>query len=225
MNVRLPAAIAATLVGLGALTACGGGGEESTVEPTTQSPEAEESTTAAEETSESATRETSEPEETSSSNETATDAPAAGGEAGTPVAVGETITDDVLGDTVTIAQVIKGFPSTEFANIAEDGGEFVLVEVDVTAGDLYSGGVQGGFKLLSGGETAGSSTGIIDDELEAAGMTPFDGVDGGETGSGWVVFQVNTVKPSYELTYTRTAASVIGSDETIPEQVWTIPLP
>lgn len=223
MNVRVPAAVAATLVGLGALTACGGGDEESTTEPTTQSPEAEESTTEAEKTSESATEETSEPEESTSSDDAS--APAPSGEAGTPVTVGETITDDVLGDTITIVQVIKGFPSTEFANIAEDGGEFVLVEVDVTAGDLYSGGVQGGFKLLSGGETAGSSTGIIDDELEAAGMTPFDGVDGGETGSGWVVFQVNSVKPSYELTYTRMAASVIGSDETIPEQVWTIPLP
>ena len=223
MNVRVPAAIAATLVGLGALTACGGGDKESTTEPTTQSPEAEESTTEAEETSESATEETSEPEESTSSDDASDPAPS--GEAGTPVAVGETITDDVLGDTITIVQVIKGFPSTEYANITEDGGEFVLVEVDVTAGDLYSGGVQGGFKLLSGGETAGSSTGIIDDELEAAGMTPFDGVSSGEAATGWVVFQVNSVKPSYELTYTRMAANVIGSDETIPEQVWTIPLP
>lgn len=223
MKVRVPAVLAATLIGVGALAACGGGDDETTTDPTTQGTQAEETTTGAEETSESATEETSEPEETTSSDDAS--APAAGGEAGSPVAVGETITDDVLGDTITIVQAIEGFPSTEFANITEDGGEFVLVEVEVTAGDLYSGGVQGGFKLLSEGETAGSATGIIDDEIEAAGMTPFDGVDGGETGSGWVVFQVNSAKESYELTYTRMAASVIGSDETIPEQVWTIALP
>lgn len=221
MKTRVPAVVAAALIGVGSLAACGG---NDTVEPadpstgsTATSPEAEETETSAEPDETATSAEAEEPTTDSGS------APA--GEAGTPVAVDETITDDVMGDTITITHVMKGFPSTEFPAIAEDGGEFVLVEVAVTAGDLYSGGVQGGFSLLSDGETAGAATTILDGELAAAGMTPFDGVDGGETGAGWVVFQVNVAKDSYELNYTRSAATIIGSDDTIEEQVWTVPLP
>ncbi|PWD50996.1 transcriptional regulator [Serinibacter arcticus] len=207
------------MIGLGALTACGGG-DEPAADPTSQSPEAEETTT-----EEETATETESPEAEETTSEESTDAAAPSGEIPAPVAVGETITDDVLGDVITVNQVITGFPSVEWSNIAEDGGEFVVVEVQVEAGDQFSGGVQGGFKLLSGGQTAGSATSILNNDLVNAGMAPFEGVSSGESGSGWVAFQVNTASAPYELTYTRMAASVIGSDETIPEQVWTIPLP
>lgn len=179
------------------LTACGGGDEEPSSAPTTP---------AAEET-------TAEPTEEPAGEQQ-------------ELEVDETITDDVMGHTIKVMKVIRDFDAPENRNIPERGGEWVLVEVDTTAGDKYSGGIQGGFRLVDAdGELAGPATTILDDAMTEAGLTPWEGVSAGEQGTGWIAFQVNNRSDAYQLEYKRMAASVIGSDEQIDEQIWTVALP
>ncbi|RLV56485.1 DUF4352 domain-containing protein [Aeromicrobium phragmitis] len=178
------------------LSACGGGDEEPSAEPT---PSAEETT--AEPTEEPA----GEQQE---------------------LEVDETITDDVMGHTITVMKLIRDFDAPDNRNIPERGGEWVLVEVDTQAGDKFSGGIQGGFRLVDAdGNLAGPATTILDNAMAEAGLTPWEGVSAGEQGTGWIAFQVNNRSDAYQLEYKRGAASVIGSDEQIDEQIWTVDLP
>jgi hypothetical protein len=152
-----------------------------------------------------------------------TDAPAA---AQTKLAVDQTIQDDVLGDTIKVTGMVRDFQAPSRTNIPEGGGEWVLLELDTKAGDKFSGGVQGGFTLYQAdGELAGSTTGIIDDDMTAAGFTPWETASAGEQTKGWVAFQVNTRADAYQLQYKRLAASVIGGGDPIPEKIWKIELP
>jgi hypothetical protein len=141
------------------------------------------------------------------------------------IAVDETTKDDVMGHTIKVTGLARNFEAPNHANIPEGGGEWVLVEVDVKAGERYSGGVQGGFKLTSAGELAGSATGIIDAEMTTAGFTPWEEASAGEQTQGWIAFQVNNRFDAYQLEYKRGAASVIGGGDPIEEKVWTIDLP
>lgn len=141
------------------------------------------------------------------------------------IAVDETIKDDVMGHVIKITGLVRDFTAPNNTNIPEGGGEWVLVEVDVKAGKKYSGGVQGGFKLTSGGQLAGSSTGIIDAAMTDAGFAPWESASAGEQTKGWIAFQVNTRSDAYQLEYKRLAASVIGGGDPIDEKIWTIDLP
>lgn len=221
MQIRTVTATVAVAV---LLTACGGGESESgTTQSASTSSSTSESTPSESSASESESPESSETE--SSETEASESEPGsdAGGEM-EEVEVGESVEDPELGNTVEVTKIVRDFASEDFANIAEDGGEIVLVEIDAKAGDEFSGGVNGPFKLRADG-TDSSSTSIVDDELEAAGMTPFDGPSRGEEATGWLAFQVNTRADSYEFVYTRLAAKVIGSDKTFPKEEWTIELP
>ncbi len=141
-----------------------------------------------------------------------------------PVSI--TIVDDVLGDTINVTQMVRDFQPAESSAVVEDGGEFVLLELDLAAGDQFSGGIQGGWKLVTeDGELAGSSTSILDEDMEAAGFTPLEEPSSGEAAKGWVAFQVNTRSDAYQFEYKRMAAKVIGQDTEIPEQIWTEALP
>ncbi len=156
--------------------------------------------------------------------EETTEEPAAAEQAEIPL--DETIDDDILENTISFTGLVRDFDSSSSPNIAADGGEWVLVEVDATAGDKFSGGINGGWKLLTAdGELAGSASGIIDEDIDAAGFTPWEDISSGESGTGWVAFQVNTRSDAYQLEYKRMAASVIGGGDPIPEKIWTIDLP
>lgn len=144
----------------------------------------------------------------------------------TKLAVDQTIQDDVLGDTIKITGMVRDFQAPSRTNIPEGGGEWVLLELDTKAGDKFSGGVQGGFTLYQAdGELAGSTTGIIDEDMTAAGFTPWETASAGEQTKGWVAFQVNNRADAYQLQYKRLAASVIGGGDPIPEKIWKIELP
>lgn len=216
MQIRTVTATAAVAV---LLTACGGGESESGTTQSASTP----SSTSESTPSESSASESESPESTETEASESESGSAAGGEM-EEVEVGESVEDPELGNTVEVTKIVRDFASEDFANIAEDGGEIVLVEIDAKAGDEFSGGVNGPFKLRADG-TDSSSTSIVDDELEAAGMTPFDGPSRGEEATGWLAFQVNTRADSYEFVYTRLAAKVIGSDKTFPKEEWAIELP
>lgn len=198
---RFPAASAAAVLLL-TLSACGGsdGGDDDTAATTPET---------------SATTSSPEPEET-------TDSPAA---AQTEIAVDQTITDEEYDNTIKITALVRDFQAPSKTNIPDGGGEWVLVQLDTNAGDKFSGGIQGGFTLYAGGELAGTTTGIIDDDMSAAGFTPWEEASAGEQTTGWVAFQINTRADAYQFQYKRGAAKIIGQDKEIPEKIYTVDLP
>lgn len=162
-------------------------------------------------------------DESTESSESSTSGGASSAESeATPVS--QTITDDVMGHTIKVTQLVRNFPVPDKNESLKETGEIVLVEVDITTGTQYSGGVQGGFKLKSADGQTNAHTTAFKDEVTAAGYTPFDGVSKGETAKTWLAFQVNKKSDSYSLVYKRSAAKVIGTDEVIPEQEWEVPL-
>jgi hypothetical protein len=152
-----------------------------------------------------------------------TEAPAA---EQTQIAVDQTIADDEFGHTIKISALVRGFVAPSRTNIPDGGGQWVLAQLDIAAGDKYSGGVQGGFTLRAGAELGGTTTGIIDDDMTAAG-SPWETASAGEKTTGWVAFQVNNRADAYILQYKRGAAKIIGGGETkqIPEKIFTVQLP
>ncbi|MGL5929118.1 MAG: hypothetical protein ACRCY8_09290 [Dermatophilaceae bacterium] len=168
------------------------------------------------------------PESSTSASASPSGSPSASGSAsagmGTKKPYAQRVVDDVMGHRIEFTGVVRGFSSKEFTNVTEDGGEFVLVQVKATAGEKYSGGVNGGWKLESPDGSANPSTSIVEADMKAAGYEPFERLSRGESGTGWVAFQVNSASPSYTLVYTRQAAKVIGSDTTIPAKTWEFPL-
>lgn len=157
---------------------------------------------------------TEEPTETE--DPSATEAPAG---SSAPAPLEGKIEDKEFGDVVTLKQVVRNFESTTLPAIAEDGGEFVLIEFEAALGEKFSGGLKGTFKL-NGPDGTGSQTTAIDTDMEAAGYTPFEAPEAGETASGWLAFQVNSASDSYTLTYDRMGADVIGSDDYIEPKTW-----
>ena len=200
-SLRVPAASAAAVLLL-SLSACGGS-DSSDGDTATTTPDTSAATSAPA------------PEET-------TESPAA---AQTEIAVDQTITDEEYGNTIKITKLVRDFQAPSKTNIPEGGGEWVLVQLDTTAGDKYSGGIQGGFTLYSGGELAGTTTGIIDDDMSAAGFTPWEEASAGEQTTGWVAFQINNRADAYQFQYKRGAAKIIGQDKEIPEKIFSVDLP
>lgn len=116
---------------------------------------------------------------------------------------------------------MRDFASEEEAELIADGGEVVLLDVSVTAGTEYGGLVPAGHFRISwddGADFWGNKTRMIEEEMEAAGYTPFEDVSrrDGE-GGGWIAFLVDERAESYLIEYSRAGAEVIGSDETIDE--------
>lgn len=134
------------------------------------------------------------------------------------------VEDKVLGNTIAFTSVVRDFPvPDDFSSLKEDG-EIVLVQIDAQAGEKFSGGIQGGWGLTTPDGDPGNSTTIVDTEMAAAGYEPLDPPSRGESAKGWVAFQVNDRADTYTLGYKRMAASIIGSDQTIPTKTWEFPL-
>lgn len=137
----------------------------------------------------------------------------------------EAFTDEELGHSIKITGLVRDFPAPADFESLRESGELVLIELDVTAGSEYSGGVHGGFKVISPDGTTNNATTIANDEMGTAGFTPFEGVNRAESGTGWIAFQVNTKADTYTLTYERPQATVIGQDKVIPAKTWEFQLP
>lgn len=148
-------------------------------------------------------------------------APAAAGEE-TEVSIGETIEDPDMGDSIEVVSALRDFPSEEEADLIAEGGEVVLLEVSVTPGTEYGGLISmGNFKISwdDGADFWGNKTRMVEEEMDAAGYTPFEDVsrrDGGEH-TGWIAFLADERAETYLVEYSRAGAEVIGSDETIDE--------
>lgn len=139
----------------------------------------------------------------------------------TEVEVGETLEDPDMGDTIEVMSAIRDFPSEEQAEVIEEGGEVVLVQVKLTPGEEYGGRLsQDNFEISWDGEDFWNpKTRLIEEEMDAAGYAPVEDLsrrDGGDS-TGWVAFFVEEKADTYQLDYTRRGATVIGSEEEIPE--------
>lgn len=237
--------VLATVTGITlALTAVGCGGNEEEAEDPVEVDESESSPEATEEETdaaaggegesedestdevaegdadEDATEEATE-DETEDSDDEDSDASAGGGEE-SQVDIGETWEDPDMEDTIEIVSVVRDFPSEEESELIENGGEVVLVEVSATPGEEYGGAIsEGDFEISwdDGQEFWMNKTRMVEAEMEDADRPIFDRVRrmDGEDHTGWIAFLVDERADTYILEYSRSAAEVIGSDETIDE--------
>lgn len=215
-----PALAAAAAFGI-ALTAsgCGGDGaaaDDAAVESEQASPPVEE---------ESSGEGAGSDEETGSAGAASDDSADFGDSAGgageeTQVEIGETLEDPDMGDTIEVLSAVRDFPSEEQADLIADGGEVVLLEVSVSPGEEYGGLVSmGDFEISwdDGADFWNNKTRMVEDELEASDYPVFEDVsrrDGGEH-TGWIAFLADERADSYQMSYSRAGAEVIGSDEVI----------
>lgn len=194
------------------IAGCSGSAEESTTPPAATTTEASTQPSTG-----------GEPTESTSSE------PTEQGAEPTEVKVGEKFTDPDTDDVIEIIKVIRDFDSEEQADVIADGGEVVLVQVKVSPGEKYGGAVsEGAFQISwDGDEFWSNKTRLVTEDLEAADLEAFDRISRRDGGSqtGWIAFVVDERTDSYQLQYTRDAAKVIGSDETIDEFVKEIEIP
>lgn len=224
-RTALPAAVLA--LGL-TLTACGNGdaGEDTASSPTAASPTSEVATSAAAPTaSESPSGEASETGTEGGSGEgtssgTASDQAPAAGEAEPRPLEGVEVQDEEMGDTVRVTEIIRDYPSQFRKSYVEDGGEVVMLKVDLELGeDFATSGKR--YKLHAGEEE--SVPGDSDAKLEEAGFEPFD-VATDESGEGWLSFLMYERADEYTLEITRQEAEIFPSGETLEEKVWEFPV-
>lgn len=219
---RSSLAAAVVLGGALLISGCGSSSEE----PESQQSQTEEPTTETT-TTEATTSAPATDEATGSETEGATGAPAGDQ---TEVTIGETIEDTDMGDTIEVLLAVRDFPSEEQAEVIDEGGEVVLLEVKVTPGQEYGGLISiGNFEISwdDGADFWNNQTRMIEDEMNAAGYPPLEDVsrrDGGEH-TGWVAFFPQERADTYLLQYSRSGAEVIGSDETIDEFVTELEIP
>lgn len=139
----------------------------------------------------------------------------------TEIEIGQTWTDPDTEDVIKVVSVIRNFDSEEFAEDIADGGEVVLVQVEVTPGQVFGGAVSAGDFEISwdnGDDFWNNKTRMVEEELAAADYEVFDRIprrDGG-TATGWIAFVADEKADTYLLNYERGEAKVIGEDETIP---------
>lgn len=105
----------------------------------------------------------------------------------------------------------------------------MLVDLTLSAGTKYTGGLSpDAFVVVTAdGGADNSDTTVVEPEMTRAGYRPLpdNGVESGQTAGGWVAFNVSPLdSPKLTLRYKRDAATVIGSDATIPAKTFDVPL-
>ncbi|MGH3429002.1 MAG: hypothetical protein ACRDQZ_15800 [Mycobacteriales bacterium] len=140
----------------------------------------------------------------------------------------QTIKDDQLGDIIKALSVVRNFPIPDKYPAIKGSKELVLVKFNLNVGTKYADVLSGDdFKLVSDGGSENFGTTIVDNEMKAAGYQPLPagGVHAGQTATGWAAFTVTPLgSRTLTLRYTRLAATVIGSHESIPEKTFEVPL-
>lgn len=147
----------------------------------------------------------------------------------TKIAVSGSFTDPVFGDKVTVGGLVRNFPVPAKYKAGYDNAELDLVQVTITAGSKFSTGfpVTGLYVIPANHQQGPDVTDIMSTKMTAAGFKAIndDGPDPGQTLSGWAAFQVyQKNSPTLTLGYERDAATVIGSNQSIPAKSFDIPL-
>lgn len=145
----------------------------------------------------------------------------------------ETITDDVLGHTITATDIVRGFPWTSEQTAFSDrpGAEQILVKVHVTAGDRFFSTMDcSSLRMVAEGvpsDTYPTSSNValpsLAEAMTAAGYPPLAAVDQGEWETGWCSFAMTDPSPVLDLEYLRLAYGT-NFGENIEERTWTVAL-
>lgn len=195
------------------LTSCGlisdlTEGDDPTEEETTEEETTEEETTEEETTEEGTTEEEqSEGESDGSTGE------------GTEVQIGESFTDEELGDTITVVSALRDMPSERHASFIEEGGEVFYVQIEISPGE-YSGAI-GSIDFLNTSVPGQDKAEVtLATEMRDQGYEPLETYarTDGDSPPLWLAFTVHEERQdTYTLAYVRPEASDADSGEPIPE--------
>lgn len=172
-----------------------------------------------------------EPTATSAAPETGPTATAPASEAPAPSAkleVDETIEDELLGDTIMVKGVVRNFPIPDRSSAIRGTREIVLVEVDLQAGEKFTGGLfPSALRIVTeDGGDANTPTTTVEPEMKEAGYEPVASrVGPGKREKGWIAFVVSPLdSKTLMLRFKRGASTVIGSGKSIPKKTFDVPL-
>ena len=163
------------------------------------------------------------------SAETASPSESAGAAKAPPMEVAkvktETIEDDAFGHTINATKIVRNFPFPASMSGVEEGGdtELVLVLVEAKAGNDFVALTDGDFRLSTKkGDSEGAvSTTEAATEMTDAGYKPFEQVERGKSGGGWIAFLLEGATDArLFLSYKR----LEFDNGEIPEKVVTVPL-
>jgi hypothetical protein len=164
---------------------------------------------------------------TSSAADAATESPsdtaaarAAGTAGDAPLTLNKSAASLAYGDSWTVEQVVRHFPVPErFA--ALKGREIVAVKVKIKSGTkFYTVFGADSFRLIGDDGQDNAATGVFEQELVKAGLSPvLKDARRGQGSEGWIAFTlVHPDSTSLTLRYRQLAAKVIGSTTTIPDK-------
>lgn len=103
----------------------------------------------------------------------------------------------------------------------------MLVEVDITAGSTYRNTVTtSSFRIITEAPSPQTASGIVAQEMTAAGYKPVGDVRTGESGTGWIAFPVSPPNAkTLTFRYSRLAANVLNaSGKSITAKDFDVPL-
>lgn len=130
--------------------------------------------------------------------------------------VNRTVTDPVLGDSVTVLSVVRGAPSA--------GAPLLLVEVRGRAGTRFTRGVEpAAFTLLEPGGRVDAAEPQTTSAL-AATYPPIAVIEAGQTATGWLAFAIGA-SSGLTLRLSRPPLVVTGSELALPAAAYLVPLP
>lgn len=206
----------ATLGGIAvlALSGCGliGGGTQGPEDPT------EEERSDGQESTEESPEEGSEQAEDGATEE-GTGSDEGSGAVGDPteVTIGETLTDEELGEEITVVSAIRDMTSERHGDFIAEGGEVNYVQVEVSPSGEWGGALGTTDFAIEGHDNAEVN---LLPEMRDNGYTPLDTYArrDGDSGPLWLAFTVHEqAEETYTMVYTRAESEVIGEDRTLPE--------
>lgn len=153
-------------------------------------------------------------------DDTASDGGGAAG-SGTEVQIGETFTDEDLGDTFTVVSAIRDMPSERHASFIEEGGEVVYLQVEISPSGEYGGAISNLDWHINVGEPNEENAEVqLANEITENGYEPLEtyGRTDGDSGPLWLAFTIHEErKDTYTAAYVRPEGEVLDSGETIAE--------
>ncbi|MGD8215407.1 transcriptional regulator [Aestuariimicrobium sp. Y1814] len=211
------------LSSLALLSACGQ--DETTTEapPTTATETTAAEATSAQSTAQTTASETSEPSATLSEDDKS-QAPSQAKE----VPINKLLKDTEVGDTITVISAIRGASYPSVADKIADGAELVLLQVKIVPSGDFGGLVApGNFRLSKADGSEERYNSKVEDDMAADGKPVLDAPRREGEATGWIAYLLDEDEKldTYEGTYTRNEAKVIGQDKTLAEFKGTFTIP
>jgi hypothetical protein len=141
--------------------------------------------------------------------------------------VNKAITDSVLGHSITVTRIARGMPWPAGYSAQASAFELVAVEMTWVPGTKYTAAIRASdFSIAAGATLPSRSNSVLDGDLQMLGWTVLPAqIANGQTGTGWLVFEVDPKDaPTLRLDYTRPASLVTDTKLSIPKKVFSVVL-